>query len=98
MQMRGEIAEAGQIHFFRCEACPQRGFYFENRIHEFSAINRRKIGHFLDMRVPDHATEPAKSVSFSTLDPHHPPFVGAKNQRAAVGVAQLAGRIFFAFH
>lgn len=67
VQMRHHIAEAGQIDFLRLQNLALRSFYLADHLHQGRAFRYRQIGHFPDVRIPDHA---AKAGVIRIVDQH----------------------------
>ena len=87
VQVWREIAEAGQVYFFRAQRQPQCRLQREYRIHENFSVGGAQIGHFLYVCVPDNAAKTGICCAIGTVHSHHAPFIAANDEFAAVAIA-----------
>ncbi len=92
MQVRGKVAEAGEIYFIRPHHFAYRRFDGEYGCHQMRSFGSGKIGHFLDVLLPDHAAE---TGIVGILNQHCPATVILPEQCAANLIAQLTNRVTF---
>ena len=71
MEMRGHIAETGEIDLVGLHRLAQRMFDAHDDIHQVLCLRRRKIAHFADMYVPDNPTVARKIRLVAMRDQHH---------------------------
>lgn len=57
MQVRGHIAKAGEINFFRLHHLAHGTFHGKHRVHQCCAHLNGEVGHFPDVLVPNNAAE-----------------------------------------
>ena len=57
VQMRHDIAETGEIYFFRCKQFAQQSFDRKDNAHQPRAIRLGEVRHFLDVIIQDHPAE-----------------------------------------
>lgn len=89
MQVLGNIAETGEIHFLRSQLLSHHRLQREYRVHEGVAVGFAQVSEFLDVLVPDNAAKSAIGSTIGSRHPHDAPFFSAHNQFAAVAVAKF---------
>ncbi|KQB49241.1 hypothetical protein LD10_13420 [Neisseria meningitidis] len=57
MQVRHDIAQAGEVNLGRLKHLAHSGFDFVHHFHQFAAFRCRKVGHFGNMLTPNDAAE-----------------------------------------
>lgn len=57
MQVRHDIAQAGEVDFCLPEHLAHSGFDFVHHFHQFAAFRCRKVGNFGNVSVPNDAAE-----------------------------------------
>ena len=92
MQVGGQIAQAGDIHFFWLQRLAQCTFQPEHGIHEHLAVCSGQVGEFLDMFVPDHTAKSRVGRAVGARNAHDAPLLSTNNQFTAVPVAEFAAR------
>jgi hypothetical protein len=86
VQMRGHIAQRGQVDFVGLEAVPQCRLNCEDRMHKIVTIGGRKIGHFTHMRVPD---DTAKTGIIGFVDPNDAHAAAAPENFASIALTKI---------
>jgi hypothetical protein len=90
MQMRYDIAEAGEIDFVRMHQFAHGGFGSGNDVEQMTALRHCKLRHFLHMVTPDDAAEAGEGHAFTTLDTDDATHVTLPEDFATRGFAQFA--------
>ena len=93
MQMRGHVAEAGEIDLVRMHHLSYRRFDGKYGCHEMPSFGSGQIGHLFDMLLPDHKAE---AGVVGIRNQHHTTSFILPEQCAANLIAQLTNR--FTFH
>src|SRR5450759_728521 len=93
MQMRGHVAEAGEVDLVRMYHLSYRCFDGKYDRHEMPSFGSGKICHFFDVLIPDHTAE---AGVVGIRNQHHTTSFILPEQCAANLIAQLTNR--FAFH
>ncbi len=68
MHMRHHVTQAGQIDLVRLGNLPYRRLHRKYHSHQTLPLDGWQIGHFLDVRVQDHAAE---TGVICLIDPDH---------------------------
>lgn len=71
MQMRHNIAEAGQIDLVRLYERQHGGFGGGDNVQQMMALGHRQFGHLPYMAMPDHPAITGESQTFSTTDAYN---------------------------
>ena len=71
VQMRYDIAEAGEIDFVGLLNISQRLFYRHHHLEKMLLFDSRQIAHFAYMPMPDHATIARVGNPFGAIDQGH---------------------------
>jgi len=86
--MGNHVAQTGKVDLVRLHNVPHGAFHGENHGHQMLALIRREIGHFLDVRIQNHA---AKTGVAGVIDPDHAAEgVGPEDISSSVGLAEWA--------
>lgn len=93
MQMRGHIAEAGEIDLVRMYHLSYRRLDGKYGRHDMPLFGSGQIGHFFDVLFPDHTAE---AGVVGIRNQHHTASFILPEQCAANPIAQLASH--FVFH
>ncbi len=93
MQVRSHISETGEIDLVGTHRLAYRCFHCKHGRHEMFTLGSGKVGHLLDVPIPDHTAE---AGVVRILDQHDAATGILPDLRAANLVTQLACR--FVFH
>ena len=80
VQVRSHVAQAREIDFVRVKHFAQRRLDGQNDAHAMLLRGGWKVGHLLDMRIPDHA---AKTGIVGVINQHDAALAVTVKQRAA---------------
>lgn len=83
MQVRYDIAEAGQIDLVRLHDRPHGSFGGDYDIQQMLALSNCQVGHFLNMAMPDHPAKAWKGRAFNAADTDNTATVILPKDRAA---------------
>lgn len=68
VQVRSDVAEAGEIHLVREYGGAHDRFDGADDIEQVASVGRRQVGHFADMRMPNHSAEAGEGRARSAAD------------------------------